>query len=37
MRNAYQIVVGKPERMRPIVRSRQGWEDNIGTDLGEME
>jgi hypothetical protein len=28
-RNAYRILVGKPEGKRPIVRPRRRWEDNI--------
>jgi hypothetical protein len=33
MRNAYKILVGKPEGKRPLVRHRRGWEDNIRMDL----
>jgi hypothetical protein len=29
MRNAYKILVGKPEGKRPLGRPRLGWEDNI--------
>jgi hypothetical protein len=30
MREIYSyILTGKPERMRPLERSRHGWEDNI--------
>jgi hypothetical protein len=29
VRNAYVIVVGKPEEKRPLGRPRHGWEDNI--------
>jgi len=36
MRNAYGILVGKPERKRPLGRPRGGWEDNFGMDLGEV-
>jgi len=36
MRNAYEILVGKPERKRPLGRSRRGWEDNIRMDLREI-
>jgi hypothetical protein len=32
MRNAYNILVGKPERKRPLGRSRCRWED-IRMDL----
>jgi hypothetical protein len=35
-RNAYRILVGKPERKRPLVRSRRWWVDNIKMDLREM-
>jgi hypothetical protein len=28
-RNAYRILVGKPERKRPLQRSRRKWVDNI--------
>jgi hypothetical protein len=36
MRNAYKILVGKPERKRPLRRSRLRWEDNIRIDLREI-
>jgi hypothetical protein len=29
MRNAYRIVLGKPERKRVLWTSRHEWEDNI--------
>jgi hypothetical protein len=32
-RNAYTILVGKPERKKPLGRPRRRWEDNIKTDL----
>jgi hypothetical protein len=32
-KNAYRILVGKPERRRPLGRPRRGWEDNIRMDL----
>jgi hypothetical protein len=35
MRNAYNILVGKPEEKRPHRRHRCRWEDNIRTDLRE--
>jgi hypothetical protein len=35
-RNAYRILVGKPERKRPLGRPRRMWVDNIKTDLGEI-
>jgi hypothetical protein len=36
-RNAYRIMVGKPERKRPLGRPRRRWVDNIKIDLGEIE
>jgi len=36
MRNAYKILVGKPEGKRPFRRSRHRWEDNIRMDLKEI-
>jgi hypothetical protein len=36
MRNAYTIVVGKPEGKRPLGRPRHRWEDNIEMDLREI-
>jgi hypothetical protein len=35
-RNAYRILVGKPEGKRPLGRPRRRWEDNIRMDLGEI-
>jgi hypothetical protein len=35
MRNAYNMLVGKPEGKRPPERSRRRWEENIKMDLGE--
>jgi hypothetical protein len=35
-RNAYRLLVGKPEGKKPIVRQRRRWVDNIKMDLGEM-
>jgi hypothetical protein len=32
-RNAYGILVGKPEGKRPLGRSRRRWVDNIKIDL----
>jgi len=34
---AYRVLVGKPEAKRPIGRPRRRWEDNIKTDLQEVE
>jgi hypothetical protein len=36
MRNAYSIVVGKPEGKRPFGRTWRRWEDNIRMDLREI-
>ena len=33
----YRILVGKPEGKRPRGRPRRRWEDNIKTDLQEVE
>jgi hypothetical protein len=35
-RNAYRLLVGKPERRRPLGRPRRRWVDNIRMDLGEV-
>jgi hypothetical protein len=35
-RNAYWILVGKPEGKRPLGRPRHRWVDNIRMDLGEI-
>jgi hypothetical protein len=32
-RNAYRILMGKPEGERPLGRPRRSWEDNIKMDL----
>jgi hypothetical protein len=32
-KNAYRILVGKPERKRPLRRSRHGRVDNIKIDV----
>jgi hypothetical protein len=32
-RNAYKILVGKPEGKRPLERPRRRWVDNIKMDL----
>jgi hypothetical protein len=34
-RNAYRILVGEPERKRPLGRPRRRWVDNIKMDLRE--
>jgi hypothetical protein len=35
-RNAYRILVEKPERKRPLGRPRRRWEVNIKMDLREI-
>jgi hypothetical protein len=35
-RNAYRLLVGKPEGQRPLGRPRRRWVDNIRLDLGEV-
>jgi hypothetical protein len=35
-RNAYRILVGKPEGKRPLGRPGHRWEDNIRMDLIEI-
>jgi hypothetical protein len=36
-KNAYRILVGKPEGNRPLGRPRHSWVDNIKMDLREIE
>jgi hypothetical protein len=36
-RNAYRLLVGKPERKRPLRRPRRRWVYNIRMDLGEVD
>jgi len=36
-RHIYRVLVGKPERRRPLGRPRHRWEDNIKMDLQEVE
>jgi hypothetical protein len=36
MTNAYNISVGRPERIRPLGRTRRRLEDNIRMDLREI-
>jgi hypothetical protein len=36
VRGAYNILVGRPEGMRPLGRPRRRWEDNIKMDLREI-
>jgi hypothetical protein len=35
-RNVYRLLVGKPERKRPLGRRRRRWLDNIKMDLAEI-
>jgi hypothetical protein len=35
-RNAYRLLVGKPERRRPLERPRRRWSDNMRMDLVEV-
>jgi hypothetical protein len=35
-RGAYRVLVGKPERRRPLRRPRRRWKGNIKMDLREM-
>jgi hypothetical protein len=35
-RNAYRILVGKPEGKRPLGRPRRRWADNIKMDPREI-
>jgi len=36
IRNAFSILVGKPEGKRPLGRRRHRWEDNIRMDRREI-
>jgi hypothetical protein len=36
MRRQYNLLVGKPERKRPLDGSVARWEDNIKIDLREI-
>ena len=35
-RNAYRVLVGKPESKRPLGRPRRRWEDNIKVDFSDV-
>ena len=35
-RNAYRVLVGKPEGKRPLGRPRRSWENNFKMDLREV-
>jgi hypothetical protein len=37
MRNAYNVLVGKPKGNRPLERPRRRWQDNIRMDVREIE
>jgi hypothetical protein len=36
-RNAYRLLVEKPDGKRPLGKPRRRWVDNIRMDLGEVE
>jgi hypothetical protein len=36
MRSVNKILLGKPDRKRPLGRPKCGWEDNITMDLVEI-
>jgi hypothetical protein len=36
-RDAYMVLVEKPEERRPFERTRRRWEDDIKMDLREVE
>jgi hypothetical protein len=36
MRNAYRILVGKPEGKRPLGRPKRRWVDNIKIELRDI-
>ena len=36
-RVVHRVLVGKPERKRPLGRPRRRWENNIKLDLQEVE
>jgi hypothetical protein len=36
MKNAYKILVGKPEVKKPLRQLGRRWEDNIGIHLEEV-
>jgi len=35
-RGVYRVLVGKPERKRPLGRPRRRWKDNIKMDVQEV-
>jgi hypothetical protein len=36
-RNVYKVLVGKPERKRPLERPRRRWEDGFRMELREID
>jgi hypothetical protein len=36
VRGVYRVLVGRPERKRPLRRPRRSWEDNIKMYLKEI-
>jgi hypothetical protein len=36
-RGAYRVLVGKPDRKRPLERPKRRWNDNIKIHLQEVE
>jgi len=36
-KSIYRVLVGKPERKRPLGRPRRRWEDSIKMDLQEVD
>jgi hypothetical protein len=36
-RNVYRVLMGKPERKRPLERPRRRWEDGIRMDLRDID
>jgi hypothetical protein len=35
-RGVYRVLVGEPERKRPLGRPRRRWDDNVKMDLKEV-
>jgi hypothetical protein len=35
-KNAYRLLMGKPEGKMPLGRPERGWMDNIRMDVGEV-
>jgi hypothetical protein len=35
-RGVYRVLLGKPEKKRPLGRPRRRWEENIKADLQEV-